>query len=291
MNQLNQIQKQQLSRRFTMYGAITEKISKEFREFANSIIENDNTQLQVNPYYKPDPVTIFLNTGGGYCDEGNAIISAINDLQRNGILVKIHTEGICMSMGIPILISGDIRTSDINTAFMLHPASCGSPSDYINKGIKLLEFQKKLAIKLENYIISRTNITQEIIDSYDKDAFWFEYEEAVKLGVLTHDTCKELEPTEDDLAIESLRSMTKQELKYYISKTQEVFEAKLEAELKKKKTDIFLVNTFESTINHCETFMGLIDKINDCNEIEDIYALELYDLISPAMIEGDSNEE
>ena len=37
--------------------------------------------------------------------------------------------------------------------------------------------------------------------------------------------------------------------------------------------------------------MGLIDKINDCNEIEDIYALELYDLISPAMIEGDEDEE
>ena len=139
-------------------------------------------------------------------------------------------------------------------------------------------------------MIKRTNITQELFDKYQEDEFFFDTETAIELGIINH-IDKEPEPTEDDLAIESLRSMSKQELKSYISKTQEVFETKLEAELKKKKTDIFLVNSFELTINSCNTFMEFVDKINDCNEIEDIYALELYDLISPAMIEGDEDEE
>lgn len=286
MNQL-QFQEQQLSRRFTMYGKISEKMSREFRDFANLIMENDSLQ----PGISKEPVHIFLNTGGGYCNEGNAIISRIGDLQKHGIKIDIHTEGLCMSMGIPILLSGDTRTADINTSFMIHGASCGAPPDYIDKGIKYLEFEKKMSKRIDNYIISRSNITKELLDEYNQNEMWFTYEKALELGLLTHDTYKEPEPTEDDLAIESIRSMTKQELESYISKTQEVFKAKLEAELKKKKADIFLVNTFESTINYCETFIGFIDKINDCNEIEDVYALELYDLISPAMIEGDSDEE
>lgn len=125
---------------------------------------------------------------------------------------------------------------------------------------------------------------------HQEDEFFFDTETAIELGIINH-VDKEPEPTEDDLAIESLKSMTKQELKSYITKTQEVFETKLSSELKKKKVDIFLVNTFESTINSCKTFMELVDEINDCNEIDDIYALAIYDLISPAMIEGDSDEE
>lgn len=290
MSQL-QFQEQQLSRRFTMYGKISEKMSREFRDFANLIMENDSLQ----PGVSKEPIHIFLNTGGGYCNEGNAIISTINDLQKHGIKINIHTEGLCMSMGVPILLSGDTRTADINTSFMIHGASCGTPPDYIDKGIKYLEFEKKMSERLDNYIISRSNITKELLDEYNQNEMWFTYEKALELGLLTQDIYAEQEMDEEDICIKLIKEMSKEDLIKYITNTQGTLEDMLDDELGNKKPNLFTVNMLENSIDSCITFLGYLNDILSCTEIEDMFALAIYDLIAPSLVtstkEGDAIEE
>ena len=144
---------------------------------------------------------------------------------------------------------------------------------------------------LTDELIKRTNFTQEIIDKYKKDDFWFTYSEAVELGLITYDLFKEEELTEDDLAIHSIQDMNKEELKNYIIRTKEVFENKLKVELDKDKPDLFLVNSFENTLYSCDTSLSYVKGIDDCSEIEDMFALTIFDLINVAMLEGDSIEE
>ena len=293
INQLNQTQEIQLIRSFNLFGAITDKTAESFMDFVGQIIHQEDTNIQnsnsIGQKYTSQPITLYINTPGGSVTAGSSIIDGINVLQSLGIEVIGVGTGSVMSMGIPILIACNVRKGMEFTEYMIHGVSCGS-YDYVSKSMRYFEFVKKMEDRLNKFMIKRTNITQELFDKYQEDEFFFDTETAIELGIINH-VDEKPEPTEDDLAIEALRSMTKQELKSYISKTQDVFEAKLEAELKKKKTDIFLVNAFESTINSCEVFMGLVDEINTCNEIDDIYALTIYDLISPAMIEGDSDEE
>lgn len=287
MNQLNQIQEQQLLRSFNLFGAITDKTAESFMDFVSQIIHQEDVNIQnsyvIGQKYTNQPITLYINTPGGSVTAASSIIDGINVLH-----IGVGT-GSVMSMGIPILIACNVRKGMEFTEYMIHGVSCGN-YDYVSKSMRYFEFVRKMEDRLNKFMIKRTNITQELFDKYQEDEFFFDTETAIELGIINH-IDKEPEPTEDDLAIESLRSMSKQELKSYISKTQEVFETKLEAELKKKKTDIFLVNSFELTINSCNTFMEFVDEINDCNEIDDIYALAIYDLISPAMIEGDSIEE
>lgn len=295
MNQLNQIQEQEVpAREFNMYGGVNTKLALSFREFANAIIQYEVKNIQnaanIGWQYKPLPVKININTPGGSVTDGNAIISTIRDLQSYGIEVNCHCEGCVASMGIFLTMVCDNRTADNLTEFMYHNMIVYN-WDNIERTEDLLKHNKRIGKMLTDELIKRTNFTQEIIDKYKKDDFWFTYSEAVELGLITYDLFKEEELTEDDLAIHSIQDMNKEELKNYIVRTKEVFENKLKAELDKDKPDLFLVNSFENTLYSCDTSLTYVKGIEDCSEIEDMFALTIFDLINVAMLEGDSIEK
>lgn len=293
MNQLNQIQEQPLIRSFNLFGDITDKTAESFMDFVGQVIHEKNTSVQdiysIGKRHTSQPITLYINTSGGSVSAGCSIIDGINVLQSLGIEVIGVATGTVMSMGIPILIACNTRKGMDFTEYMIHGVSCGN-YNYVSKSMRYFEFVKKMEDRLNKFMIKRTNITQELFDKYQEDEFFFDTEKAIELGIINH-TDEEVELTEDDLAISAIRNMTKQELKNYLCKTQEVFENKLDSELDKNKADIFLVNTFETTIDSCELFIKLIDEVNSCNEIDDVYAITIYDLISPTLIEGDNYEE
>ena len=293
MNQLNQMQEQQLIRSFNLFGTINDKIAESFMDFVGQIIHQEDTNMQdvysLGKKQISQPVTLYINTPGGSVSAGSSIIDGINVLQSLGIEVIGVATGSVMSMGIPILIACNTRKGMEFTEYMIHGVSCGN-YDYVSKSMRYLEFVKKMEDRLNKFMIKRTNITQELFDKYKEDEFFFDTEKAIELGIINY-VEEEQELTEDDLSINAIRSMTKQELKSYLYKTLEVFEDKLNTELDKNKADLFLVNTFETTIDSCEVFLKLVDEINSCNEIDDVYAIAMYDLISPTIIEGDNHEE
>lgn len=290
---MESIQNQQLVRSFNLFGTITDETAKSFMDFVGQIIQNEESEFEntysLNKKIKIQPITLYINTPGGSVTAGVSIIDGINILQSFGIEVIGVGTGSVMSMGIPILIACNTRKGMEFTEYMIHGVSCGN-YDYLSKSIRYLEFVKKMEDKLNTFMVKRTKMTQEFLDKYKEDEFFFDTEKAKELGIIN---CieDEKELTENDFAINTIKNMTKKELKECLNDTSNIFNNKLDFELQKEKIDYFLVNAFETAIDSCNIFLSILEDINSCYELDDTYAIAIYDLISPLIVEDKLYEE
>ena len=72
------------------------------------------------------PITIRLNTPGGFVNEGFALMGRIQEMQKIGYKFTIIAEGLVASMGIPILLMGDERVCHKYDRFMIHSIAGGA---------------------------------------------------------------------------------------------------------------------------------------------------------------------
>lgn len=70
---------------------------------------------------KTDPIDIYVNSFGGGCYDGLALIDTIQSCEY--ATVRTHAVGKVMSMGFMIFLSGDERYASPNTTLMLHTVS------------------------------------------------------------------------------------------------------------------------------------------------------------------------
>lgn len=127
-------------------------------------------------------VDIHLNSYGGSCVAGNAIINILDSYRRkNNAAINVYIEGIAASMGSGIASVGDKVYMAANSLFMIHkPLSLavGNADD----------FQKEIDIlnKTEDTLISnymrRFNGTEEELRQMMADETWLTANEALELG-------------------------------------------------------------------------------------------------------------
>jgi ATP-dependent Clp protease protease subunit len=67
-----------------------------------------------------DPITVVINSSGGYCDSGFAIVDGI---RSSPVQVNTHVAGDAMSMAALILAAGRRRTSGRHASIMIHQCS------------------------------------------------------------------------------------------------------------------------------------------------------------------------
>ncbi len=129
-----------------------------------------------------DPIHIRLSTGGGDVYQGIAIIDRI---EQSPCEVHIHACGEVMSMGILILASGDVRTSNSLTTFMWHEES-GEVEGRLSQSKSYIKFSDKLDDRLCRWMGTRTKKPYKFWKDLGKGSdYYFFKEEALEIGLLT----------------------------------------------------------------------------------------------------------
>ena len=127
-------------------------------------------------------LNIYVNSYGGSCIAGNAIVDIIDDYKKkNSCPVNVHIRGIAASMGSGIAMVGDTITMAENALFMLHKplTDIYGNADDLEKAVELLN--KTEHVLKKNYM-RRFNGTEDKLTELMKNETWLTAEEAKDLG-------------------------------------------------------------------------------------------------------------
>lgn len=125
-----------------------------------------------------NPVTIMLNSGGGYATEGAAIYSA---LKGHGATVDVIVQGIAASAASLIAMAGATVTMSLGSVMMIHdPATItwGTAADH-QLAIRMLD---ALATSYAGVYATKSGGTVEAMRAYMRDELWMTPEDAVAKG-------------------------------------------------------------------------------------------------------------
>lgn len=127
-------------------------------------------------------IDVHLNSYGGSCVAGNAIINLLDSYKRkNNATVTVYIEGIAASMGSGIASVGDKVYMAANSLYMIHlplVLACGN-KDELQEQISLLEKVEDTLIV--NYMRRFTG-TEDELRSMMSDETWLTAEEAKEYG-------------------------------------------------------------------------------------------------------------
>lgn len=128
------------------------------------------------------PIWIFLHTPGGYCNEGLALVSAIEQSHTPVYTIAV---GRADSMGFLILACSHYRAAYRHAELMYHQISHGAIGDHTDV-VRSVEYSGSVQQKLEDLILERTKITKRKLQEVNsKRIDWYMTpEEALELGVI-----------------------------------------------------------------------------------------------------------
>ena len=132
------------------------------------------------PPAERDPIKLYLNSPGGDCYEGFALIDAILISETP---VWTYNVGTCASAAFLIYIAGHRRFTLPRAMFLLHDGQNSGWSSS-HKFIDTAEFYKRYEKEvIKPYVLSRTNITNKTYDSHARVEWYMLPKDAIELGV------------------------------------------------------------------------------------------------------------
>lgn len=157
----------------------------------NQGINEDLLELAVLPFLEMDndgteePIEIILSTAGGSVYDGYTLISALENAKSP---VTIRIMSMAASMGILIAMAGK---NNPNVKTVCHPFSVG----LIHSGSQCMEgtthalkdtfdFSQKYDKRIKEYIISHSNIDEELYDRIERKEYWIDSSEMLELGIV-----------------------------------------------------------------------------------------------------------
>jgi len=170
----------EISRRIIISQPITDSLAGYVIDHITAINDFDN-QMSVVSTYQPEPIEIFINSGGGSATAGNAIITTM-EMSETPIIT--YGLGMVGSMALAIFVSGDIRIASRFCRFMYHTVAYGMEGNIKDHE----DAHKEAGILQEMYnslFLERTKLSQAHMDKIRKEKkdFFFSGKRAVKLGV------------------------------------------------------------------------------------------------------------
>lgn len=157
----------------------------------NQGINEDLLELAVLPFLEMDndgtgePIEIILSTAGGNVYDGYTLISALENA-KSPVIIRIMS--MAASMGILIAMAGK---NNPNVKTVCHPFSVG----LIHSGSQCMEgtthalkdtfdFSQKYDKRIKEYIISHSNIDEELYDRIERKEYWIDSSEMLELGIV-----------------------------------------------------------------------------------------------------------
>ena len=151
--------------------AIIDRITLPFME-----MDNDGTG---------DPIEIILNTVGGDIYSGFNFVDMIEKAKSP---VTIHIMGMAASMGTLIAMAGK---NNPNVKTVCHPFSVGllhSGSQYMEGTAHAVKdtfnFSQHYEDKIKSYILSHTNIDEDLYERIERKEYWMDAQEMLRLGII-----------------------------------------------------------------------------------------------------------
>ncbi len=125
---------------------------------------------------------VYINSYGGSCVAGNAIVNIIDDYKRkNGCSVNVYIRGIAASMGSGIAMAGDKVSMANNALFMIHKPivnAYGNAND-LEKTVGVLNKTEEALCK--NYM-RKFKGTEDELKQLMADETWMTADEAKEFG-------------------------------------------------------------------------------------------------------------
>ena len=142
---------------------------------------DDEQEASVKDYVRT-PITIFINSPGGYLDEAFSLISAIETSQTPVLTFGL---GKCFSAAFLILLAGHVRACQKYTNLMYHQGSGGFAGEF-GKHYEYVEHYKNCQDKVEQYVIEKTKIKKKKLEEIfrNKTDWFIDPEEAKELGII-----------------------------------------------------------------------------------------------------------
>lgn len=132
-----------------------------------------------------DPIEIIIMTNGGDVYTGFGLCDVIDKAKTP---TTIHLIGMVASMGMLIAMSG---SNNSNVKTVCHPFSVGlihSGSQYMEgtaHAVKdMFDFSQHYEEKIRDYIISHTNIDEDMYEKIERKEFWIDSSEMLRLGIV-----------------------------------------------------------------------------------------------------------
>ena len=204
-----QLPKNPRERVIDLEGQICMETAIKFCKELNELIEEDKivadfnnqmSQISGGEAYMVSlpPIRINITTPGGYIYWGCMILDALDECIAK---THMHVRGLCASMGIPILCKGDIRSAGKHASFMIHGSSTGLWG-YTDDLKGQLQYQEQLDALLDEIVLKNTKVTAEQMDYAKVRSWFFNYEEAFKLGVLNRDVYQNMKEDKVEEVVE-----------------------------------------------------------------------------------------
>lgn len=168
-----------------------------YKQLRNRIIiineEIGDTLLEtaVIPFMEMDndgtgqPIEIIISTVGGEIYNG---FNFIDMIEKAKTPTTIHIMSMAASMGLLISMAGK---NNPNVKTLCHPFSVGllhSGSQYMEGSAHAVkdtfDFSQQYEQKIKNYILTHTNIDEELYNKIERKEFWMDADEMKKMGIV-----------------------------------------------------------------------------------------------------------
>ena len=131
------------------------------------------------------PITIILDTAGGNVYTGFNLIDHIEKVKTP---LTIHIMSMAASMGLYIAMAGH---NNPNVKTVCHPFSVGllhsgseSVSGTTHAVRDLFNFSQKYEKKIKQYVLSHSNMDDEMYEKVYRQELWLDADEMLRLGIV-----------------------------------------------------------------------------------------------------------
>lgn len=164
---------------------------KNRRIIINAEIGEDLLEYATLPFIEMDsdgsnsPIEIMISTLGGEIYSG---FNLVDQIEKSKSPVTIHVMSMAASMGLLIAMAGK---NNPNVRTVCHPFSVGllhSGSQYMEGSAHAVkdtfDFSQHYEEKIRDYILSHTNIDENLYDKIERKEYWMDADEMVRLGIV-----------------------------------------------------------------------------------------------------------
>lgn len=153
--------------------------------FLYDVVDEESSLKIIKALYGLDtlnhnPIMLYLNTPGGSCSDGLAIIDAMKTIESP--VVTIITNEVC-SMGGHISVAGDKRVCYQNSVWMAHDAS-SYIEDYFQKIKDRANFLEKYYKILEGNLRKHTGLTNKELKKARDGELWLFSDDMLSKGIV-----------------------------------------------------------------------------------------------------------
>lgn len=169
------------SRKIVISTDINEKLAQEIIEQIMEINDFDGQRVENLVNYEPQPIEMFINSVGGNCTDGFAIIGA---MEMSDTPIITYGMGVVASMALAIFIAGDIRVAHRYCRFMYHSISYGMIG-HITDHEDMAKEADLLQRMYNSLVFDKTKLSKQKLDEIRamKKDYYFSGKDAVKMGV------------------------------------------------------------------------------------------------------------